>query len=415
MRSVKSGLAMLSVAVIATFYVFAYMDWVGGHSIDTSVISMGSIEYSVKAVGVVVRDELVMESDRSGLVLPVIEEGGKAAKGSLMAQMVKEGLYRDALRLAEVERKIGDLTMQGQTARPNGYGDVRRIDEEVDSKVRRLAYAMGAGRPADVMALKGEVDRLLERRWILTGGDGVGDGYLAELREERAGLMAKVGPSAVSLYAPSSGTVSYAVDGYEAILTLGSAPSMTPGEIEGVIEDLGSFKGAYYMDGETRPVAKVVLGMDYALCLIVDGQTARAIGSRGTVTVRVAEAPLPIACEVLSAQAHDDGRYVLCLRSDRYMQHMAGVRSLEAELVIEKHEGLMVPLESLARIDESFLTATIALVKDGEVRDVHVRIVAYDDQSAILENIDNPNGRKVFANDRYVTRPVNVVDGQSVT
>jgi len=294
--------------------------------VTTPAISY-SVEETFQAEGFIVRTESALTEIRGNSVLPTVREGERVANGQPIAV---EFLTGAALGTASEIR-----TLRMQIAQLEAAGSSRSVEASRLDSVMDLSQAVMEGNFSrlDEMALNIETlvfeidpldqDSLEQKRRRLE---------LLELRTD--GLR--------TFLAPSSGTFSHVVDGFEHIGPE-AISGITPSELESLFSTPRGASGS----------GKLVTAFKWYFASVMDADDAARLRSGQRVTLHFSgafHADKEMVIESIGAR-DDSGRSVVIFSSDRGIHDVAMLRGLSAEIVFDVVTGIRVPLDAI-HIDE---------------------------------------------------------------
>ncbi len=413
--------------VLLLIYIPAIWKWLFSSSHEIGVIRTSTIEVKTPIEGVIVRNEMLLTSPGTGIVIPTIQNGERVAKNSEVASYIQSDMkdvvesYRqmetDILR--RVVTYFGDLT-----------GIQREVwDSAIETQVDRLTEVSNNSDLSDAEDIRGRVNRVLESRArTILDNTSEQDRLISEKRELDR-LKSNVEKSVRSLSSPESGIVSYRCDGLEETFSIDSLNSISIEKINKTVDENEftekSLTPSEISSKENEPYAKLIFNDKAWIVLLVpekQGEEISLLHQKAglddrqisfEVELNGINERIPVVIEQVGEK--NDGVYKVIARMDKMIEKTMDHRGANGNLVIKSVTGMKVPLRSLFNINSVDDTADICLIDRDKAKFVRVQIVERQDNYAIIENIDIINTQHIVnIFDVYLINPKNVEEGQVI-
>lgn len=414
-RISKLKVGSLLATVFLLLYVPSLLHWLYEKHIETEVIRIGTIEDLVNVDAYLIREEEVLKSPFAGRCIMEIGEGEKVATNNTVATVLKES----SLPLLE-ELKNKDLeilkTRKEQNKNQEIFSDdIVKIENEIGQKVMLLAKESNSNNLGKAKLLKGDIDKLIEKKAMIFGKNSASDSHINNLVKERDRLQQQVNNNTKKITSANSGIVSYTIDGYEAILAPGNIRNLTVKDLENIkLTEAGKNTIVSSVEVE-KPFAKVIKDFEAYLVLYLDKGKAEKykVGDR-IQEIRINQISKTVNGEVDFKSSELDGKCILSIKIDKGISETASLRKINVDLVKTSYKGLKVPLKSLLEINEETMTAKIILNKINYASIREVKIIGRNEDFAIIESLPEPAKGMVSLYDTYVLNPQNIQEGQMI-
>lgn len=216
-----------------------------------------------------------------------------------------------------------------------------KLDEEIRADIVALRGALAGGSWSSAESVGSELKTtVLRREYAYEGTEGLSE-RIASLRSEVAALSARLEGGTQTIRAPFAGTYSAVADGYEAVLTPEALETMTPAQYDAISPEPVSSTVGRVIRGEEWFFVTVLSSADAAR--MREGQALLLRASTGV------EFDLDVTVERIGRE--EGGRCLVVLRGGSHLAYVTLVRTQNAELILERYEGLRVPKNAL-RVDE---------------------------------------------------------------
>lgn len=339
--------------------------------------------------GILVREEEVLTASGSNIAVTVTE-GAKLAAGETVAvRYVGSTAMERAQEISEIQLRIRQLTelKNGKTG-----------DELAGEALLGLSRVVSSGDLSDLYTAEQDVDAYIISGTALATGNEAQE--IAQLEEQLRQLSRDSSADTSTVTAPFSGTFSFSVDGLEGV---------TPEDLTAL--DVADYDALVNSRRAVDPgaVGKLVRGIRWyyitkmpeesALKLRV-GYTAHLVFSRGY------SAQLDMT--VQSVSVAEEGVCAVVFSCDKYMQDVAALREVTAEIVFGSLSGVSVPREAV-HLNEDGETVVYVL-RGVTAHEVPVNILAESGDYYMVE--ETRTGLRI--NDIVIVRAMSLYDGAVV-
>lgn len=378
-------------------------------------INAGSIEKSIHAKGILVRQEYVIDSPGSGVMEPTVQEGYKVDKNGVILRVTAAGMDAERSELNELEKQIFERRLELIEA---GQADeaallYQRTAEDLEPVVRMLRREASTNQMRDLKSGQASIGIMLTKRAASLDRIKINDEKLNELLAHRKALQDKIQETALELRAPDSGIVSYRSDGLEQELNFDFAKVMSPEQLDHYMERTEGMIPMPTDIPEGAPACRVVTDIRQYMVLKVKGLDPSFFDdSHQVVSFRINDLDLLIPrCVVDHVVKTDDGSMVV-LRTDKEMDSLLARRKIDGNIMLSNVQGLKVPQRAVIRPSKDADVGRVRLLQKGYVKEYQVNILASDEDSFVISQIDEK--QPVSEGDIIIVNPETVKDGDPV-
>lgn len=337
----KLAMAAVFLAVIIYFGFSAASYFTDPYTTTLAYSFVG--ERAVTVSGYVVRDEEVLPGG-GDLVYSSRREGERVSAGGTVAQIYQSA---QALQDANALRALQEQAQQLEYASALAAGSRTsvRLDDEITGALIAVRQSMSSGGLAAAgdqsAALRTAV---LKRSYAYSGAGGL-DAASAALTERISALAASADPGTARVTAPRAGLFSSLVDGYESVLNRENILRLTPSSYRAITPEAGA-----------AGVGRLVYGTGWSFVTMMREEDVGRMQPGDTLTLRFQKGlDRDMAMEVAYVSAEEDGRRVVALASERYLQLTTLLRLQNAQIIFESYDGIRVP-RSAVRVNAQPLT-----------------------------------------------------------
>jgi len=416
MSSVVAVTLVLAGVLLLLFVVHHLFDYFAVKP-NLEFVTNGSIEHTIGARAIIVRDESVIVSDHGGDFVTQAAEGSRVAAGQSIAMVVPADMQTVVDNLRNTQSQISDVQ---QELIANGSADgadviYSDINQSLTPIINMLRIDSMNGNLSELSSYASSISVLLNQRELELSDIDLDDERLRVLRADERGYESQLQNRASVINASEPGIVSFKLDGLETVINFEVLLNADPGTIRDYIDNaVGVITSDLVVEAGDN-VARIASNQEqYIACFLNESDapsSAFEIGSQHTVIV--GSEGLSIGkCIVQRIQPTSNGNYLVVFSTTRYVEDLLDVRSADIEVVITETRGLRVPISSLVDPDYSRGVATMYINDQGFCSQIGVLIVDYDREFAIVKPMGD--GSVPDLQTVYITNPSSVSPGDQV-
>lgn len=346
-------------------------------------IEWGRLSSNKPVSAIVLRDEMVVESQEFAKISCIATEGGAVAKGDPVAMQYLTGFSEtDIAKLAKMQSDIKDY-QENNILKDVKDKDLTLLNGKIDTAMKQLSDQAISRQTQTIALTEQELKSLMAQRkaYLLTAVKA--DEPLNRLYALEASLVDKINRTRKILPASADGLVSYYLDGYEGTLTVASIDKMTPGTMSALMNEISRNRKPF-KSAETvlkgQPVCRIVnAGKWYAVIVMNASENPLIEGIDADVTFDGLQSA--VTAKVLKV-AKEGRNSIAVLEVPQGVAGMLSLRLVNGHLG-QDIEGLLVPLNM---VREENGRAYIKIQGSGaNEQTVEVKILGRDEKNAIIE------------------------------
>ena len=349
-RPINFNVGMIIFAIIFIYLIFSVYKYVRKDKIQFYEVVEGNIVNDTQYTGLILRNEQVESTDRSGYINYYIREGKRAGVGTRIYSIDEAGSLAKFMEenpdanvtltsenLSDIKRQLSSFSI--------GYSDQRFSD------VYDLRYTLEASvlEYVNFNAL-GNLDAMLEQTGIT-------------FQQVRA---------------PLSGVVSYAIDGME---------GLTADQVSADSFDRTKYTKSIPKSGDlieqSTPVYKLVTSDDWSLIFPLKEDAVAEYSDKTSLHVTFPTYDLDTDGDFSMFTGTDGAQYGK-LDFHQYMVQFVGERYVDFEVDTERMDGLMIPVTAVTE-KNFYLVPEDYLAKGGDSGDIGFMREAYSESGTSLE------------------------------
>ena len=412
--SKKARIASSFIVIFAILYIPSLFYWLYAGSVVTDIVKYGNLEDSMNMEGYLVRNEYVLKSEQKGIFFSEVNEGERVQAFSKIVSILSDKNKDLMKELSLKEQKL--IEYHRDLSKKSGVvsSEIQKIDDDISKKMEEIVLADNINDISRIVGLKSEIETLVKKKVQIIALLNIKDENFNKIREERKLIKNNIDKSTAEISSPSSGMVSYMVDGLERTLTFDSIKRLKPQELKSLSNN------AIFMVAEDshieagKPFAKIITDNEYDIVFYTQIESAQSFQKGSEVKVRIIPINRTISGYVDFVSENQQGEVIVSVRVDRALAETSAFRKINISIIKTSYSGFKIPLKSLIEFNPQDKTAKLMLLKGGVARLVDILVDGYNQEFAIVENIGNALNNGVNLYDMYVVNGNNVQEGQFI-
>ena len=302
---------------------------------ESFLIEQGIIEQSESVTGYVIREEQVIKTSSSEQekLVQIKNEGERISVG--------EEIFRyEVKNEQELNEKIRELNnqiqkaMEGQIEIPSS--DIRALDKQIESKINGIQKNNNI---QEIKEYKTDINLYITKKAKISGELSPAGSYINNLINQRIEIENQLKNNSKYEKAPSSGIVSYRVDGLEEKLTFQNLDSITSEMLENLHLITGQIVTTSTKEG------KIIDNFECYIAISTKSDEAKKAKIGDNVKLKLATNK-EIPAEVARIKEEKDGRLVI-FKINQGVEYLTGYRKISLDIIWWKEQGLRVPNSSI--------------------------------------------------------------------
>jgi putative membrane fusion protein len=403
----------LLVFLFFLLYIPSLLNWLNGNNVVSDILRIGTIEDSINADSVVIRDEVLLEASAfEGEYIPEALEGEKVPASHRVATVLNKASNSLLKELDEVNLKIVEARENSEKKADFFSEDTAKLDVQISQKVQDMIAVTNSSSLADIARIRGEIDKLIAKKSEITGGDG-NDKIIKPLLQQKTEIQNRINSNTKQIISVFSGIISYAIDGYEQILTPKAIKGLTPELLEGIKINAGASPDENLAHAN-KPFVKVIRGSEIYIATVLDQSEAGKYKEGDEIGIRINDTGMETKATVAGISKPAGGKCVMTVRTNRGVDELSSMRRINVDFIRNSDEGLKVPVKCLRKISPDWSSAEMMLIKANVAVARRVDIVCRDEEYAIIKTPQQEVKKTVSLYDTYILNPENVKEGDII-
>ncbi len=392
----------LAVIIIAVLFFINQIISAVYTPVNTETAEYHTVTDGFKITGIIIRNELLVETNSSGVLHFMVEDGRRVSKGGVIANIYDN--ENASITLSQIEKtkeKIADIEDI------LSYNDIEAanmdlINSRVNHHIDELIRSYSAGNYGETAVYSQELLSSMNRRQAAMGELQDFSSQLELLNSQLASLSGSLSAARGTITAAESGYFVSGTDGYEEVLTGAALSELTP-------EYLSNISAKEY---SKNVVGKIV--SDYEWYIAAEVSLNQSLnykeGDSLKLYTSVKSSPtLPVTVKAINI-SQSTSSAVIVFACNEMNSELSSMRSGPMTVVKNEYSGLKVQKKALRVVDS---VRGVYVLNGIQVNFVPVNILYSNDVFMICEKqSDKENSLKLY--DQVVVKGKNLYDGKVV-
>ena len=353
-RAIRNGIlgavVVASALFVLVFVVHHLYDYIAEKP-NFSFVTVGSVEHTIGAKALIVRDEDTIASENAGELVTQITEGSRVAKGQNLAIVVPEDMKSVVQDLRNVQSQISDVQQELILSGGSAEADViyRNYNKKLSSILDSVRFDAMGGNLSTLSSYSSSVNVILDERDDEMSKIDFNDERISVLRSDEGVYEAQVEKYATQVTAHRPGIVSFRLDGKEQNLNYKEFLLMPVNDIKGYINNsVGAISSDLSVE-EGDPVVRIAQNESQYLAVYLSSNDATlsdfAVGTLHDINIRTEGVAID-NCKVVRCE-NDQSGMLITFETSRCVEALLDLRTVDIEIVITESDGMRVSVSSL--------------------------------------------------------------------
>ncbi len=384
--------------------------------IDSRQAVMVTLSDDIETTGIAIRNESIITSERQGVIVSAVSNGGKVSKGETVANIFNSA---DAARAYERMEEIEDALEQFEsmaTAGEESASEVTALQKAIREEMLGLSEMIYDGDAAGAADVSNELLYLLNKTQMATRiVDDFSDKQI-KLETELAELQSRYPDQPGQLNSPLSGYYISQADGYESLLNTDICATLTP-------EKLDEIMTVRSEPGDSSIVGKIADDYIWYMACEVSAKDAERLAKNADGSFKAANYKLYLTYSELDSitarlvrvnTGADANRKILIFECSYMVSELSTVRIQPVTIELSSYSGLEVSANSIVT-RETEVSASDIEDYDTEGRLALARALSpdiFDVDGVLLEETETEvsasdaiSGSDVSGTDAFTSKP----------
>ena len=392
-------LPVLTVLVLLIYFV-AQWYLINRNKIETVKANEGYINDSILTMGIVCREEIIINNVADGYFYYNVDNGQRVSSGMLIGEVYSSqsdlnNIYSSKL----LETQIDNLE-EAENFMSSVNVDISITRRQLSSNMVNFSQQLSEGDYNNVY--DNVQDMLLNLNKINVAMNREGDisATIDELKAQNKDVKSNISSPVQSIYSPTSGYFMNNVDGYEAIASVSNFKNMSYSEgAEIIVNPVEEVSNQY---------GKMITDYKWSLCTYVTKSQAEKLYEGQKVRLSLDCQQDEYHTVTVDSIIPKDDMVLVVLKSTTMNKQAAASRIVEGEILFSQYRGIKIPKSAIRIVDGEMgvYVKFSKLVQFKKIKPV------YQDENYVILPLQVGEGNEVELYDDVIVKGVNLYDGK---
>lgn len=361
-------------AVIIVLFFAAEVYSLANRTYTTQTVYEKTVLKTLDAKMYVIRDETILNSVSSGVIVPLADNAERVSKGStIAASFPSEAAAENFVKARSLEEKLDAYKKIDSQLRLANI-DLERLTDEIDTEFESLLNAAYSNDFSSLSDQKLSFSEKLSRKQISLGKTVDCTAQIAELQNEISDLDSTGKPSEI-ISADESGYFVSELDGYENVLTSKDINNLTAEMLE------KAFDGNKSETSEST-IGKIIDGYNWYIATVVDSAEVGNFSKGEAIKLLFDKSDKnPVTTYVHLIKKVDSSQSLVVFKCNLMNEQLTALRKVEGKIVLDEFKGLEVSRDAVRLDDEG---NSGVYVRRGNVVSFRSLNIIYSEDSFVI-------------------------------
>lgn len=331
-------------AVIIVLFFAAEVYNLASRTYTTQTVYEQTILKTMDAKMYIIRDETILDSSSSGVIVPLADNAERVSKGStIAAAFPSEAAAENYVKARSLEEKL-DAYKKIDSQLKLANIDLDRLTDEIDGEFVSILNAAYNNDFSLLSEKKLSFGEKLSRKQISLGETVDCAAQISELQNEISDLNSTGKPSEI-ITAEESGYYVSKLDGYENVLSSKDIDNLTADILEKAFDGKKS-------EPDPSSIGKIIDGYNWYIATVVDSAEIGNFSKGKSVKLLFDESGKNLVDTYIHLiKKVDSSKSLVVFRCNLMNEQLTSLRKVEGKIVMDEFTGLKVSRDAV-RLDE---------------------------------------------------------------
>ena len=340
-KNTKQNKIFVQIVVTVIFIYVSYVTYLlVKQPTDTFRVDNGTLYLEETVQGYIIRKETVVKGEnyKNGME-QIALEGEKVAKNQAVFRYYSNNENNLKEKINDLDNKIQEALEKENTSIYSS--DLKILEGQIDEKIKKLSGLTDSNTIEDY---KKQISDLVTKKAKMAGELSPSGSYIKQLIQERGTYESQLNSGSEYVKAPSSGVVSYRVDGLEEILGNIDIASLSKEYLENLNLKTGK------MIATSEESGKVIDNFSCYLVTVTNSEKSKEAKVGDKVKIAFS-GDKEINAEITYIKPEENGDNLIVLEVSELTEELINYRKLSFNLIWWSYSGLKVPNQAIKEKD----------------------------------------------------------------
>lgn len=391
-------------AVIVVLYFAAEIYGLANKAYNTRTAYEQTVLETMDAEMFVIRDEIILNTASTGVIVPLADNAERVSKGStIAASFPTESSAENYVKIQSLNKRLDAYTKIDSQLKLANI-DVDKLTDEIDSDFESMLDAAYENDFSNLDDVKLSFSEKLSRRQISFGDEVDCSAKIAEIQSEISALNSDGVPSEI-ITAEESGYYVSKLDGYENVVTCSDIESLSPDKIEKLYEGKKN-------EVSDASIGKIIDGYNWYVATVLDASVASEFSKGKAIKLLFDDSGKNSVKTVVHSVKTFDKEAIVVFRCNLMNEELTALRKVDGKIVLNEYTGLKIPRNAV-RLDEEGNPGVF--VRTGNMVNFRSINIVYSEESFVVAVKPSPDSGIKLSHTHLKLYDEIIVSGKELT
>ncbi|MBQ3006699.1 MAG: hypothetical protein IJD78_03960 [Clostridia bacterium] len=361
-------------AVIVVLFFAAEIYTLANKAYNTQTAYEQTVLETMDAEMFVIRDETILNTASTGVIVPLADNAERVSKGStIAASFPSEAAAENYVKVQSLGTRLEAYKKIDSQLRLANI-DIGKLTDEIDSEFESMLDAAYNNDYSNLAQVKLSFSEKLSRKQISYGTEVDCAEKIAGLQNEISALNSSGTPSEI-ITAEESGYYVSKLDGYENVLTCDDIEAITPEMLE------KAYSGKKN-DVSGSSIGKIIDGYNWYIATVIESSAAGSFSKGKSFSLMFDDSGRnPVRTVVHYVKNFDEAKTLVVFRCNLMNEELTALRRVNGKIILNQFTGLKVNRDAV-RLDEEGNAGVF--VRTGNMVNFRSLNIVYSDEDFVI-------------------------------
>lgn len=334
------------------------------------IVENGKLYQEEFAIGYVLRDEEVLDSDNTRNIVQIKTEGEKVAKDEAVYRYYSDNEEKLKNKILELDNQIQDA-MNKQTEIYSG--DIKILDKQIEERIKGLVKLNSI---QEISEAKKDINSYIIKKAKMVGELSPQGSYLKKLIEQRSEYENQLNSGAEYINATEAGIVSYRIDGLEADLKIENYENLAYENLSKLDLKVGQTIATSNTHG------KIINNFKCEIATILKSENAKNSKVGDYIKIRLSNND-EITAKISYKKEESDNSTLIVFYINKDVEKLIASRKISMDVIWWSYEGLKVPNSAILEEDDK---TYVIRNRAGYTDKILIKVKRKNENYSIIDN-----------------------------
>lgn len=392
------------ILAVVCLLIYIVIQWylINRNKIETVKATEGYINDSIMSVGIVCRDEIILQDVSSGYYYYSVDNGERVSSGMLVGEVYPSENDIDRIyQSQDIEQQISNLE-EAENFMSSVNVDISITRRQLSNSMVEFSRNLSRGNFSSSYSDMSDIALQINKINVAMSREGNIEETKQNLKDLASSVEAQISQPVQTIYSPVSGYFMNAVDGYEDIASVEYFENLSYADgADILINPIEETDSAVY--------GKIITDYKWKLCTYVTAEQAEKLyeGQKVKLSINLEEQEYQTVSVEKLVQKENDMVLVI-LKASTIGKDSVSARIRESEILFSQYKGIKIPKTAIRIVDGEMgvYVKFSKLVQFKKIKPV------YQDENYVILPLDNDEYNEVELYDDIIVKGVNLYDGK---